>query len=270
MLKEPRIRRLTISTCSIASSANLKVEKVYSNNFKIDVQIMRILLIEDSLSLRNSLSLGLEKLGYSVDTAGTGTGSEGLSMALLGSYEIIILDMMLPELDGMTILKTLRKRHLETKVIILSARSESEDKVAGLLAGADDYLSKPFSFDELTARLLSLMRRGAAHCLNDQVTINGLTLNIQFKTLSYNNSDINLTPNEYKIVECIFLNRHKIVTSEMLSEFISGSYDHVSKNAIEAHLSSARKKVRESGTSLPIKSKRGFGYTVVEANEINT
>ena len=100
---------------------------------------MRILLIEDSLSLRNSLSLGLEKLGYSVDTAGT--GSEGLSMALLGSYEIIILDMMLPELDGMTILKTLRKRHLETKVIILSARSESEDKVAGLLAGAEDYIS---------------------------------------------------------------------------------------------------------------------------------
>ena len=125
---------------------------------KLTFQIMRILLIEDSLSLRNSLSLGLEKLGYSVDTAGT--GSEGLSMALLGSYEIIILDMMLPELDGMTILKTLRKRHLETKVIILSARSESEDKVAGLLAGADDYLSKPFSFDELTARLLSLMRKG--------------------------------------------------------------------------------------------------------------
>ena len=104
MLKEPRIRRLTISTFSIASSANPMVEKVYSNNFKIDIQIMRILLIEDSLSLRNSLSLGLEKLGYSVDTAGT--GSEGLSMALLGSYEIIILDMMLPELDGMTILKT--------------------------------------------------------------------------------------------------------------------------------------------------------------------
>ena len=268
MLKEPRIRRLTISTFSIASSANPKVEKVYSNNFKIDIQIMRILLIEDSLSLRNSLSLGLEKLGYSVDTAGT--GSEGLSMALLGSYEIIILDMMLPELDGMTILKTLRKRHLETKVIILSARSESEDKVAGLLAGADDYLSKPFSFDELTARLLSLMRRGAANCLNDQVTINSLTLNIQFKTLSYNNGIINLTPNEYKIVECIFLNRHKIVTSEMLSEFISGSYDHVSKNAIEAHLSSARKKVRKSGASLPITSKRGFGYRVIEANEINT
>ena len=268
MLKEPRIRRLTISTFSIASSANPKVEKVYSNNFKIDIQIMRILLIEDSLSLRNSLSLGLEKLGYSVDTAGT--GSEGLSMALLGSYEIIILDMMLPELDGMTILKTLRKRHLETKVIILSARSESEDKVAGLLAGADDYLSKPFSFDELTARLLSLMRRGAVNCLNDQVTINSLTLNIQFKTLSYNNGIINLTPNEYKIVECIFLNRHKIVTSEMLSEFILEAMTISQKMLLKLTFPQQGKKVRKSGASLPITSKRGFGYRVIEANEINT
>ena len=225
---------------------------------------MRILLIEDSLSLRNSLSLGLEKLGHSVDLAAT--GPDGLSMALLGSYDIIVLDRMLPELDGMAILKTLRKRRVETKVLILSARAEPEEKVEGLLAGADDYLSKPFSFEELSARLLSLMRRGVTNC----ITINGLILDIQAKSFLFGEQAISLTPNEYRIVECMFLNKGKVVTSEKLSEFISGSYDHISKNAIEAHLSSARKKVRACGATLPIKSKRGFGYVVVEGDEVNT
>ena len=127
---------------------------------------MRILLIEDSFSLRNSLSLGLEKLGHSVDLAAT--GPDGLSMAFLGSYDIIVLDRMLPELDGMAILKALRKRRMETKVLILSARAEPAERVEGLLAGADDYLSKPFSFEELSARLLSLMRRGVTNCINDR------------------------------------------------------------------------------------------------------
>ena len=160
---------------------------------------MRILLIEDSLSLRNSLSLGLEKLGHSVDLAAT--GPDGLSMALLGSYDIIVLDRMLPELDGMAILKTLRKRRVETKVLILSARAEPEEKVEGLLAGADDYLSKPFSFEELSARLLSLMRRGVTNCINDQITINGLILDIQAKSFLFGEQAISLTPNEYRIVE---------------------------------------------------------------------
>jgi len=229
---------------------------------------MRILLIEDSSSLRNSLSLGLNKLGYSVDLAST--GAEGLSMALLGSYDIIVLDIMLPELDGISILKALRRRNDDTKVLILSARSGSEDKVEGLLAGADDYLSKPFSFDELAARLISLMRRGSVTNINDQITLSGLTLDIQLKLLTYNENTINLTPNEYKIIECVFLNKDRVVTSEMLSEFISGSYDHVSKNSIEAHLSSARKKIRECGAELPIKSKRGFGYVVVHLDEIHS
>lgn len=229
---------------------------------------MRILLIEDSLSLRTSLCLGLKKLGHSVDVAAT--GPDGLSMALLGSYDIIILDRMLPELDGMAILKTIRKRRLETKVLILSALSEPESRVEGLLAGADDYLSKPFSFDELSARLLSLMRRGPTNCINDQITISELTLDIQSKSLLFDKQVINLTPNEYRIVECMFLSKGKVVSSETLSEFISGSYDHISKNAIEAHISSARKKVKALGSMLPIKSKRGFGYVVVERCEIHS
>lgn len=229
---------------------------------------MRVLFIEDSSSLRSSLSIGLDKLGYSVDVAETGT--EGLSMALLGNYDIIILDMMLPELDGLALLRALRKRNLETRVLILSARSDSEDKVEGILAGADDYLTKPFSFDELCARLVSLMRRGSASYASDEIVIGDFRLNLQTKTFHFLAHNIALTPNEYKIVECMFLNREKVVTSEKLSEFIAGSFDHISKNAIEAHLSSARKKVREYGATLPIKSKRGFGYMVTGPNEINS
>ncbi|QJR81487.1 response regulator transcription factor [Alteromonas pelagimontana] len=229
---------------------------------------MRILFIEDSTSLRNSLSLGLEKLGYSVDVSAD--GAEGLSMALMGSYDILILDMMLPEIDGMTILKSLRKKNVDVRVLILSARSDADDKVSGILSGADDYLTKPFSFDELCARLVSLMRRGAATYTDDKVVIGDFTLDVQSKNLAFQGSPIDLTPNEYKVTECMFLNRGKVVSSEKLSEFISGSYDYVSKNAIEAHLSSARKKVRKFGATLPIKSKRGFGYVIVESDEIDS
>ncbi|MDO6559234.1 response regulator transcription factor [Paraglaciecola chathamensis] len=229
---------------------------------------MRILLIEDSATLRNSLSLGLDKLGYSVDVAADGT--TGLSMALMGDYEIVILDLMLPELDGLAILKALRKRNLNVRVLILSARSQTDDKVSGILSGADDYLTKPFSFDELSARLVSLMRRGPATHANDRIEINDFVLNLQSKSLSYHQQDIELTPNEYKIIECMFLNRDRVVTSERLSEYLSGNYDHTSKNAIEAHLSSARKKAKNIGASLPIKSKRGFGYKIVGINEVNS
>ncbi|QHJ11339.1 Response regulator MprA [Paraglaciecola mesophila] len=230
--------------------------------------MMRILLIEDSASLRNSLSIGLDKLGYSVDVAAD--GSEGLSMALMGNYDLVILDLMLPEIDGLAILKALRKKNLDVRVLILSARAETNDKVSGILAGADDYLTKPFSFDELSARLVNLMRRGPAVQANDKIVVAGFTLDLQIKSLMYANQSIELTPNEYKIIECMFLNRDRVVTSEKLSEYLSGNYDYISKNAIEAHLSSARKKTRNIGATLPIKSKRGFGYKVVELNEINS
>lgn len=222
---------------------------------------MRILLVEDSASLRNSLKLGLEKLSYSVDTAATGT--EGLNMALIGEYDLLILDLMLPELDGMALLKALRKKNHDIRVLILSARSEPEDKTTGILAGADDYLAKPFSFDELCARLINLMRRGAALHTDDTIVIGDFELNLQAKSFTLKATPFELTPNEYKILECLFVNRNKVITSEKLSEHIAGSYDCVSKNSIEAHLSTARKKARLLGAELPVKNKRGFGYLAV-------
>lgn len=223
---------------------------------------MRLLLIEDSASLRKSLGLGLQKLGNSVDA--TGDGAEGLNMALQGDYDLLILDLMLPTMDGIAILKTLRQQRQHMRVLILSARSEPEDKTRGILAGADDYLAKPFSFDELHARLLNLMRRAKSieHC--NHITIGACELDLQLKVLSVAGMTIALTPNEYKIVECLFLNRNKLVTSEKLSESIIGSFDSISKNSIEAHLSAVRKKVRSAGADLPVKNKRGFGYLVTD------
>lgn len=223
---------------------------------------MKALLVEDSSSLRRSLSAGLQNLGFTVDD--TGDGSEGLSMALSGDYNVIILDIMLPSVDGLTLLKTLRSSQKDTRVLLLSAKSQPEDRVKGLLGGADDYLCKPFSFEELHARLLSLLRRGSLRKDIDQIELGGLTLDMQMKTLRFGKKLIDLTPNEYKIVECMFTNQNTVVSPEMLSEHIAGQYDAIAKNSIEAHLSSARKKAKVAGAELPIHTKRGFGYMVNE------
>ena len=221
---------------------------------------MKILIIEDSISLRRSLKIGLSNLGFTVDD--TGDGSEGLSMALAGDYSLLILDLMLPSVDGTAILKAIRKANKDIRVLILSARDLTEDKIQGLLNGADDYLTKPFSFEELHVRLLCLMRRGSLHVDNSKINIGSFSLDLHLKQLYCNGTDANLTPNEYKLVECLFSNQGKVVSPEKLSEYLAGQYDAIAKNSIEAHLSTTRKKTRELGCDLPIKTKRGFGYFV--------
>jgi len=219
---------------------------------------LKVLIIEDSTSLRRSLKIGLSNLGYTVDD--TGDGSEGLSMALSGDYSLLILDLMLPSVDGTAILKAIRKANKDLRVLILSARDLTEDKIEGLLNGADDYLTKPFSFDELHVRLLCLMRRGSLNVNNNTVNIGVFSLDLHLKQLFCNGTDANLTPNEYKLVECLFTNQGKVISPEKLSEYLAGQYDAIAKNSIEAHLSTARKKVKLLGYDLPIKTKRGFGY----------
>ena len=139
---------------------------------------------------------------------------------------------MLSSVDGTAILKAIRKAKKEIKVLILSARDLTEDKIEGLLNGADDYLTKPFSLD------------------------------LHLKQLLCDGVDANLTPNEYKLVECLFSNQGKVISSEKLSTSLAGEYNAIAKNSIEAHLSTARKKVKALGYNLPIKTKRGFGYFV--------
>ena len=221
------------------------------------------MIIEDSVSLRRSLKIGLSSLGFTVDD--TGDGSEGLSMVLAGDYSLLILDLMLPSVDGTAILKAIRKANKDIRVLILSALDHTDNKIEGLLNGADDYLTKPFSFDELHVRLLCLMRRGSLNVNDSKIVVGVFELDLHLKQLKCNSTDVNLTPNEYRIIECLFLNQNKVVSSEKLSEYLVGQYDVVAKNSIEAHLSMTRKKVKILGFDLPVKTKRGFGY-FVESN----
>ena len=125
-----------------------------------------------------------------------------------------------------------------------------------------DYLTKPFSFDELLARLLSLSRRGMLHDSSSSIAMGELTLETDKKELLFQSESIELTKNEYKIIEYLFSNPNKVLNPEQISEAVVGSFDHLSKNTIEAHLSSVRKKVKQAGATLPIENKRGFGYFV--------
>ena len=219
---------------------------------------MKILLIEDSAHLRRSLVVGLSNLGFTIDE--TGDGSIGLSMAITNEYDFIILDLMLPNVDGITLLKSIRKMGNDVKVIILSARSQPEDRVEGLLSGADDYLVKPFSFDELHARILTVARRGVVKNSDDDVRLGDFKLDLAKKELEFSEQLIDLTKNEYKIIECLFLSKNQVMTTENISNYVVGSFDSLSKNTIESHLSSVRKKVKVLGGELPIKNNRGFGY----------
>lgn len=224
---------------------------------------MKLLLIEDSEVLRRSLMVGLNNLGFTLDE--TGDGSQGLSMALSNQYDLMILDLMLPNVDGMSILKTMRQQGIQTKVLILSAKSLAQDKINGLMQGADDYLTKPFSFEELHARILAILRRGQMLQLDNSYEIRGFRLDIERKTFSFQRAEIELTRNEFKIIECLFANAGRVVNVERISEAVVGNFDHLSKNTIESHLSSVRKKARAAGGVLPIKNKRGFGY-IAQAN----
>ncbi len=224
--------------------------------------IMKLLIIEDSSPLRRSLVVGFNNLGITTDEASNGT--DGLSLALHNPYDIIILDLMLPGIDGMDILKQLRKSTVQTRVIILSANNQRQDRINGLLQGADDYLTKPFSFDELHARVIAISRRGIINNFTNTITINNFILDSNTMSLRYEAIDIDLTPNEFKIIEYLFNHPNQVMSTAMISDNIANNFDYISKNTIEAHISTIRKKIKSHPitATFPLKNKRGFGYYI--------
>lgn len=221
---------------------------------------MRVLLVEDEGGLSQALTEIFKKNRINIDAVLTGTN--GLEYAESKIYDVIILDIMLPGIDGITILKTLRENHNNVPVILLTAKDEVSDKIAGLDAGADDYLTKPFSTDELLARVRALSRR-KGDVKNDSTTFCDLTLSKKNCELQSAAGDaIKLSLKEYQILDLLFEHPHQIITKEQLIEKIWGGDSNAEYNNVEVYISFIRKKIENLKVGVRIRTARGIGYSL--------
>ena len=218
---------------------------------------MRILIVEDERALCDAIARSLRNLAYSVDCCHD--GQEALDLLDVEAFDLVVLDLNLPRIDGMTVLRELRKTDCETKVLILSARGEVSDKVAGLDAGANDYLTKPFHFEELEARIRSLTRR---KFIQEDVCLrcSRITFDTRTREASVDGTPLALTRKESALLEYFLLHRNRIISpEEMIEHLWDGSVNSFS-NSIRVHISSLRKKLRTALGYDPIQNKIGQGY----------
>lgn len=219
---------------------------------------MRVLVVEDEIRLANNIAEALrQRCGFAVDCAENGT--DGVSLAEYGHYDLLLLDLMLPGLDGLGIVRQVRRRNDTTPILILTARDERAQVIELLNAGADDYLTKPFDLGELLARAKALIRRGkgASHPL---LTVGRISLNTVEQTVRCNGQLIELSPTEYRLFEYLMYRPRAIVSGrELLEHLYDYNWQHHS-NVIEAHISNLRKKLRAGGEDASIATIRGRGY----------
>jgi DNA-binding response OmpR family regulator len=220
---------------------------------------VRVLLIEDSKRLQRAISIGLRKEGFKVDM--TGDGNEGLWFVESFDYDVIVLDLMLPGLDGLSILRKLRERQRPASVLILSAKDTVEDRVEGLQAGADDYLVKPFAFEELLARVRSLIRR-RYDVRQDVICVGKLQINLASRTVICSNKVIELPPREYTLLEFLALRRGTVVSRMEIEEHIYDDRKELMSNVVDAAISSLRKELKRIGEGSLIKTRQKAGYII--------
>ena len=221
---------------------------------------MKILLIEDDLSTLKFIKKGLKESGHIVDTFSN--GNDGLDAAYLGEHDVIILDRMLPEIDGLTIVTKIRNNKISTPVLFLSALGEVNDRVKGLKAGGDDYLTKPFSFSELIARIEALNRRQNPKSDIDILRIHDLLLNKKTRKVTRNSVLINLQPQEYKLLEVLMENSNEVITRTMLLEKVWDLHFDPQTNIIDVHISRLRKKIDKDHDVQLLHTIRGAGYSI--------
>ncbi|MGQ0612173.1 MAG: response regulator transcription factor [Planctomycetaceae bacterium] len=219
---------------------------------------MKVLVVEDSERLRRSLQHGLQRSGFAVDAVGD--GEEGLAFARHGVYDVVILDLMLPKMDGLTLLRRLRASGSKVHVLILSAKDQVEERIQGLQVGADDYLTKPFAFEELVARLRALIRRehGAKSPVHQ---VGPLAIDTGLRAVKRGEEEVALTRNEYAVLEYLVARRGRVVSKSELLEHIYAGAGHGSDNAIEVLVHQLRKKTGD-GDAEVIRTRRGHGYLV--------
>lgn len=220
---------------------------------------MKILIVEDSERLRRSLGTGLTKAGHAVDLAAD--GHEGLSFAETYAYTAIILDLMLPGVPGLEVLRRLREAGHDTHILILSAKDRTEDRIRGLEMGADDYLVKPFSFEELCARLQALARREYGS-KNPRLRIGPLEIDTSGRLVFRDGEVLSLTPSEYSLLELLAYRRGRVASQDQILEHLYRSDREVTSNVVEVLISGLRKKLQHEGEPPLIKTRRGFGYVI--------
>ncbi len=229
---------------------------------------MRILVIEDEVGLADALVHILNQNKYQADACYDGIS--GLDNALSNIYDLIILDVMLPKMNGFEILKNIRFNKLNVPVILLTAKDEVSYKITGLDIGADDYLTKPFNTDELLARIRSLFRRNSNINFENTISYNDVSLNLMNYELSSNNKSLKLGLKEFCIMEMLIKNSNIIISKEKLIEKVWGYESNAEYNNVEVYISFLRKKLSHIDSKVIIKTIRGVGYSLEVGENVKT
>lgn len=225
---------------------------------------MRVLLVEDEVELNEIIAKRLKKEHYGVDQCFD--GEEAWDYIEFTDYDVIILDIMLPKLDGIEVLKRIRQHKKDTPVLMLTAKDTTEDRVNGLDSGADDYLVKPFAFDELLARLRVLLRRKSGHASNT-LSVANVTLDLDKKIVKREETEITLSSKEYAILEYMMQNQGVVLSREKIEQHI-WNYDYVGgSNIVDVYIRYLRVKIDKEYTPKLIHTVRGLGYVLREENE---
>ena len=220
---------------------------------------MRVLVVEDSVPIQKSLAKGLREAGFAVDVSGD--GEEGLWYATSNDYDVVVLDLMLPRVDGLTILRRLRADGRSTHVLILTARDTVQDRVLGLDLGADDYLVKPFAFEELLARVRALARR-AYSAKNPQLTVDDLRLETSARRVWRGDDEVVLTSREYALLEYLAMRAGEAVSRTDIWEHVYEFNSEADSNVVDVYIGYLRKKVERPDGPALIHTIRGVGYSL--------
>ncbi len=221
---------------------------------------MRLLLIEDDHKIASFVIKGFKAAGFAVDHAVDGIS--GLDLGLTEPYDVIIVDLMLPKLDGLAVIENLRRQKVETPVIILSAKDSVDDRVKGLRIGSDDYLSKPFAFAELLARVRALMRRGGGISDVTHLKVGDLSLDLVTREVTRQGRRIDLQPLEYSLLAYLMRNADKVVSRTMIMERVWDYNFDPQTNVVEARICRLRDKIDKGFASKLIHTVRGVGYVL--------
>ncbi len=223
---------------------------------------MQILVVEDEIKIANILKRGLARERYAVDIAGD--GQEALEKTEINTYDFIILDVMIPKINGFVVCKTLREKNIDTPILMLTAKDDIQDKIAGLDAGADDYVTKPFSIEEISARIRALMRRGKKQT-STTLSVGDLTLDPAAKIVKRDGKEIILTAREYALLEYFMRNKNIILSQSQIIEHVWDYQYEGMSNIVETYVKYLRKKLEISPKARElIKTFRGLGYKMQE------